>query len=71
MARDRGDTLTLLGAIAAAVVCCALPLLLIGGIGLIGGIAWGKVLLVLLGLAAVGVAVGQAAIRTLRRQRGE
>lgn len=61
----------MLGAIALAAICCAVPLLLIGGIGLIGGIAWGKVTLVLIGLAVLGVAAGQATTRILRRQRGE
>lgn len=71
MVRERGDGPGMLGAIALAAVCCALPLLLISGIGLVGGIAWGKIVLVFIALAVLGVALGQATARMLRRQRGE
>lgn len=66
---DAKDTLATVGAIALAVVCCALPLLIIGGVGILGGIAWGKVALVI-GSAVVLVLAAQRAVGSTRRRRG-
>jgi len=53
-------------AIGLAVLCCALPLLLVSGVSIGAGVLFGKIALVTAGLAGIGFAVYRA---TRRRHR--
>ena len=68
---DMKSPLATLGAIALVAVCCLLPVLIIGGIGVLSGIAWGKAALVLIGVAILLFALGRAAAIARRRERAE
>lgn len=63
------DGLSTLGAFFLVVICCALPLLLLGGLGVLGGIAWGRVIIILIGAALLVLAFGRAAAVTRGRER--
>ncbi len=52
--------------IALAVLCCALPILLLSGVSLGGGLLLGEMALVLAGLGGIGYVV----YRVARRRRG-
>lgn len=52
--------------IALAVLCCALPILLISGVSLGGGLLLGETALVVAGLGGIGYVV----YRVARRRRG-
>ena len=52
--------------IALAVLCCALPILLISGVSIGAGVILGEIALVVAGLGGIGY----AAYRVARRRRG-
>ena len=67
------DPLATVGAVILAAVCCALPLLVLGGLGVFGGIAWGRVALIAVGVVALALAAGRTVAvrqRRLRRRSG-
>jgi membrane associated rhomboid family serine protease len=63
------DGLSVLGAFLLAVICCALPLLILGGLGVLGGIAWGRAVAGLVGAGLLVLALGRAAAVTRARAR--
>ncbi len=52
--------------IALAVLCCALPILLISGVGIGGGLLLGEMALVVAGLGGIGFVVYRVARRRRR-----
>jgi hypothetical protein len=67
------DGVSILGAFFLAVLCCALPLLILGGLGVLGGIAWGRAAAWLVGAGLLVLALGRAAAvaRARARNRGD
>lgn len=63
------DTLTTMGAVVLAAVCCLLPLLVVGGIGVLGGVLWRELVLGLAGAIVLVLALGGAAVIVRRRSR--
>lgn len=64
------DALATAGVIVLAAVCCLLPLLIIGGIGIFGAVVWREAALALIGIAVLAIAFGGAAVMVRRRSRG-
>lgn len=69
--QDPKDVLATAGVVALAAVCCLLPLLILGGLSIAGGIAWGRVGPILVGAAALVLVLGRAAAVARRRERGD
>ncbi len=65
------DTLTPMGAVVLAAVCCLLPLLVVGGIGVLGGVLWRELALGLAGAIVLVLALGGAAVIVRRRRSRE
>lgn len=63
----RQESLSVAGVLL-AVLCCALPLLLLGGVSVVAGALWGPLAIVALGLILALVAFARAA--ALVRKRG-
>jgi predicted membrane metal-binding protein len=61
------DTLTAIGVVALAAVCCFLPLLIVGGIGVLGSVVWREVALGVAGAIMLGLAFAGAVVMTRRR----
>lgn len=59
-----------LSLIIGAVVCCMLPLALVGGVSLVSGMRWREPFPSLIGVVVVTVALGWAASGVARRRRG-
>jgi len=58
------ENLSTVWAVVALAACCLLPLLVLGGAGLLGGIAWRKVGLILVGAAVLVLVFSRAAAMT-------
>jgi len=54
----RSETFQVFGIVLAALVCCALPFLLIGGVSLVSGLRWGKPFLLLVGALGLALVIG-------------
>lgn len=67
--QDPKDTVAALGAVVLAAACCLLPLLILGGLGVAGGIAWGRVGLIFAGAAVLVLVLVRAAAVALRRRK--
>ncbi len=63
------DTLATVGAVVLVAVCCLLPLLLVGGIGVLGGVVWREAALGLAGVIVLVLALGGAVVIVRRRSR--
>jgi len=59
--QDPQDWAAGLGVVALAAACCLLPLLILGGLSVASGIAWGRAGLMLAGTAALVIVVVRAA----------
>lgn len=62
------DTLLTAGAVVLAVACCLLPLVLLGGIGVVSGLALREITLILVGAVVILFAVGRAIVWVRRSQ---
>ena len=65
-----GDTLTTVGAVVLVAVCCLLPVLIIGGIGVLGGVVWREAALGLAGAIVLVLALARAVVIVRRRSQG-
>ncbi len=63
------DTLTTVGAVVLVAVCCLLPVLLVGGISVLGGVVWREAALGLAGVIVLVLALGGAVVIVRRRSR--
>ncbi len=63
------DTLTTIGAVVLVAVCCLLPALVVGGIGVLGGVVWREAALGLAGAIVLVLALAGAVVITRRRSR--
>lgn|GEM_PF-2079531 len=64
----RSETFQILSVALAALVCCILPFLLIGGVSLVGGLRWGKPVLLLVGAIVLALVIGRV-VRAASRER--
>lgn len=62
------DTLLTAGAVVLAIACCLLPLVLLGGISVVSGLALREIALILVGAVVILIAVGRA-IAWVRQSR--
>jgi len=61
------DALTPIGAVVLLAACCLLPVLVVGGIGVLGGVLWRTAALSLAGAIILVFALGGAAVIARRR----
>lgn len=64
------DTLTSIGAVVLVAVCCLLPVLIVGGIGVLGGVLWREAALGLAGVIVLALALGGAFVIVRRHSHG-
>jgi hypothetical protein len=65
----RSETFQVFGIVLAALVCCGLPFLLIGGVSLVSGLRWGKPVLLLVGAIVLALVIGRVVWVASRERR--